>query len=56
MGSDSDLVGESTMDTAFNLNCSLFAIQGITFPDGRVLSKMGHSERWPRGIYYNVPG
>ena len=51
-----DLNGDPTMDTAFNPNGSLFAIEGITSPDGRVLGKMGHSERWIPGIYKNVPG
>ncbi len=51
-----DLEGNPTMDTAFNPNGSLFAIEGITSPDGRVLGKMGHSERWQQGLYRNVPG
>jgi len=51
-----DLEGKPTMDTAFNPNGSLFAIEGITSPDGRVLGKMGHSERWQKGLYRNVPG
>ena len=51
-----DLEGNPTMDTAFNPNGSLFAIEGITSPDGRVLGKMGHSERWQKGLYCNVPG
>ncbi len=51
-----DLNNEPTMDTAFNPNGSLFAIEGITSPDGRVLGKMGHSERWIPGVYKNVPG
>ncbi len=51
-----DLDGNPTMDTAFNPNGSLFAIEGITSPDGRVLGKMGHSERWQGGLYKNVPG
>ena len=51
-----DLKGDPTMDTAFNPNGSLFAIEGITSPDGRVLGKMGHSERWLPGLYRNVPG
>jgi phosphoribosylformylglycinamidine (FGAM) synthase-like amidotransferase family enzyme len=33
-----------------------FAIEGITSPDGRVLGKMGHSERWNSGVGLNVPG
>ena len=51
-----DLQGNPTMDTAFNPNGSLFAIEGITSPDGRVFGKMGHSERIADGIYKNVPG
>ncbi len=51
-----DLAGAPTMDTAFNPNGSLFAIEGITSPDGRVLGKMGHSERIGNGLYRNVPG
>ena len=51
-----DLNGEPTMDTDFNPNGSLFAIEGITSPDGRVFGKMGHSERVGCGLYQNVPG
>ena len=51
-----DLEGNPTMDTAFNPNGSLFAIEGITSPDGRVFGKMGHSERFSAGCYTNVPG
>ncbi|MBQ7341149.1 MAG: phosphoribosylformylglycinamidine synthase [Oscillospiraceae bacterium] len=51
-----DLNGEPTMDVAFNPNGSLYAIEGITSPDGRVFGKMGHSERIGAGLYKNVPG
>ena len=51
-----DLAGEATADVHFNPNGSIFAIEGITSPDGRVLGKMGHSERWNQGLYKNVPG
>jgi phosphoribosylformylglycinamidine synthase len=51
-----DLNGEPTMDADFNPNGSLFAIEGITSPDGRVFGKMGHSERIGVGLYKNVPG
>ena len=51
-----DLEGRPTMDTAFNPNGSIFAIEGITSPDGRVFGKMGHSERIGAGLYQNVPG
>ncbi len=51
-----DLAGNPTMDATFNPNGSLFAIEGITSPDGRVLGKMGHSERIGKDLYRNVPG
>ena len=51
-----DLDGNATMDVHFNPNGSLYAIEGITSPDGRVFGKMGHSERVGEGLYKNVPG
>ena len=51
-----DLDGKPTYDIDFNPNGSLFAIEGITSPDGRVFGKMGHSERIADGLYRNVPG
>ncbi len=51
-----DLNGEATADVRFNPNGSIFAIEGITSPDGRVFGKMGHSERIGAGLYKNVPG
>ena len=51
-----DLNGNPTMDTAFNPNGSVCAIEGITSPDGRVLGKMGHSERIGTHLYRNVVG
>ncbi|MBQ2273757.1 MAG: phosphoribosylformylglycinamidine synthase [Clostridia bacterium] len=51
-----DLSNEATADVRFNPNGSIFAIEGITSPDGRVLGKMGHSERIGNGLYRNVPG
>ena len=51
-----DLAGSPSMDTAFNPNGSLYAIEGVTSPDGRVLGKMGHSERVGKDLYRNVPG
>ena len=51
-----DLDGAPSMDTAYNPNGSIFAIEGITSPDGRVLGKMGHSERIGKGLYKNVDG
>ncbi len=51
-----DLDGNATANIDFNPNGSLFAIEGITSPDGRVFGKMGHSERIGDGLYKNVPG
>ena len=51
-----DLRGEPTDDVKYNPNGSAGAIEGITSPDGRVLGKMGHSERIGSGLYKNVPG
>ena len=51
-----DLEGNPTADVRFNPNGSLYAIEGITSPDGRVFGKMGHSERVGSGLYRNVPG
>lgn len=48
--------GEPTLDIRYNPNGSLYAIEGITSPDGRVLGKMGHSERMGNGVFKNVPG
>lgn len=51
-----DLSGKPTMNIRFNPNGSYSAIEGITSPDGRVLGKMGHSERIGSEICKNVPG
>ena len=51
-----DLAGNATTDVHFNPNDSMYAIEGITSPDGRVFGKMGHSERVGAGLYKNVNG
>ena len=48
--------GEPAMSLDVNPNGSVLAIEGITSPDGRVLGKMGHTERSGEGLYKNVPG
>ena len=48
--------GVPSMDLDVNPNGSVLAIEGITSPDGRVLGKMGHTERSGNGLYQNVPG
>ena len=51
-----DLNGAPTAEISCNPNNSMYAIEGITSPDGRVLGKMGHSERVGSGLYKNVEG
>ena len=51
-----DEAGMPSMDLSVNPNGSIMAIEGITSPDGRVLGKMGHTERNGYGLYKNVPG
>ncbi|MCX7821160.1 MAG: phosphoribosylformylglycinamidine synthase [Brevinematales bacterium] len=48
--------GKPTMNMPYNPNGSYFAIEGITSPDGRILGKMGHSERRGNFIAKNIPG
>ena len=51
-----DLNGNISMDMPYNPNGSMLAIEGITSPDGRILGKMGHSERIGEDLYKNIPG
>ena len=51
-----DLSGNPSMDIAFNPNGSMCAIEGITSPDGRVLGKMGHTERFSPYVGKNIYG
>ncbi len=51
-----DMEGNPTMDIRYNPNGSLWAVEGITSPDGRVLGKMGHSERRGDQVAKNIEG
>ena len=51
-----DELGQPTMNGIYNPNGSIVAIEGITSPDGRILGKMGHSERYEDGLFQNIPG
>lgn len=51
-----NLDGKATYDIEWNPNGSVAAIEGILSPDGRVMGKMGHSERIGNNIAFNVPG
>ncbi len=48
--------GTPSMLIRDNPNGSLFAIEGLTSPDGRVLGKMGHTERRGANVAKNIPG
>ncbi len=51
-----DMLGNATMESPYNPNGSMYAIEGIISPDGRVLGKMGHAERIDDDLYKNVEG
>ncbi len=51
-----DLSGEVTAEAPHNPNGSSFAIEGITSPDGRILGKMGHTERYEENLMKNIWG
>ena len=47
--------GEPTMSSPWNPNGSSFAIEGIISPDGQILGKMGHTERFEHNLFKNIP-
>jgi phosphoribosylformylglycinamidine synthase len=51
-----DESGDPSMDIEFNPNGSVWAVEGITSYDGRVLGKMGHTERRGEFVARNIPG
>ncbi|MCU6713747.1 phosphoribosylformylglycinamidine synthase [Megasphaera butyrica] len=52
-----DLSGKATYDSEYNPNQSVLAVEGITSPDGRVLGKMAHTERFSADdIFENISG
>ncbi|AIF50005.1 phosphoribosylformylglycinamidine synthase [Pelosinus sp. UFO1] len=51
-----DEQGEPTYDIRYNPNGSVEAVEALTSPDGRILGKMGHSERIGNQVVKNVPG
>jgi len=51
-----DTKGNPTMDESYNPNGSVLAIEGLISPDGKILGKMGHSERSGVDIFKNVEG
>jgi len=51
-----DFDGKPSMDSKFNPNGSVHAIEGITSKNGQIIGKMGHSERYEDGLFQNIPG
>jgi phosphoribosylformylglycinamidine synthase len=51
-----DFDGKPSMDPEHNPSGSLFAIEGIISPCGKILGKMGHSERKGENLYKNISG
>ena len=51
-----DFEGKPSMDSKYNPNGSVNAIEGITSKDGQIIGKMGHSERYEEGLFQNIPG
>ncbi|AFV71517.2 phosphoribosylformylglycinamidine synthase [Streptococcus agalactiae] len=51
-----DFDGQPSMDSKYNPNSSVNAIEGITSKNGQIIGKMGHSERWEDGLFQNIPG
>jgi len=48
--------GQPAAEAPWNPNGSAYAIEGILSPDGRILGKMGHTERWEENLYKNIAG
>ena len=51
-----DFEGKPSMDSKYNPNGSIHAIEGITSKNGQIIGKMGHSERYEDGLFQNIPG
>ena len=51
-----DFDGKPSMDSKYNPNGSVNAIEGITSKNGQIIGKMGHSERYEDGLFQNIPG
>ena len=51
-----DFNGKPSMDSKYNPNGSVHAIEGITSKNGQIIGKMGHSERYEEGLFQNIPG
>lgn len=48
--------GDASMDLAYNPAGAYWAIEALTSPNGQILGKMAHSERYEEGLLLNIPG
>jgi phosphoribosylformylglycinamidine synthase len=48
--------GLPTMESPYNPNGSCYAIEGLLSPNGQILGKMGHTERWEENVFVNIAG
>ncbi len=51
-----DPEGRVTADAPWNPNGSYYAIEGLVSRDGRILGKMGHTERYGKDLFKNIAG
>ena len=51
-----DAEGQPTAEAPFNPNGSSYAIEGIISPEGQILGKMGHTERYEENLFKNIAG
>ncbi len=51
-----DELGNVSNDGRYNVNGSTYAIEGIVSSDGKILGKMGHSERYYTDVFKNISG
>ena len=51
-----DPEGEPTVDPRYNPNGAYCGIEALTSPDGRILGRMAHSERYTENVFVNIPG
>ena len=48
--------GQATMASPYNPNGSCYAIEGLISPNGQILGKMGHTERYEENVFANISG
>ncbi len=51
-----DSIGNATMTAPFNPNGSMYGIEGLISPDGKIFGKTGNSDRIGENLYKNIEG